>query len=467
MKTLPLALSLGLLAATFSFGENESFRIADDGAWTWFNDPRALFHNGTLYVGFVRMADGRSCLNAVDTDKRTFTTVFSSDFAQKDDHNNPGLLSMNNGHLLAMMARHDRDKHIEYRISKSTAPTTSGDWGEAVKLEGFPHISYQNPYQLSADADRIYSFGRSVTWNPSVRISDDNGKTWGPLKHVISAGKRFGEKRPYAKYSSNGKDRVDILYTDGHPDSVKCSLYHIYLDPLRDAIRRTDGSIIKPFSASPLDHDNAKGGGEERGSLIYTYSETPNTDYTTGSIPFGRAWCWEITQDKNGYPVCVFVVQTRGSGKERATAFRHDRLYYYYARYTPETGWRKQFIAQAGRPLYHSQRYYAGGIALDPANPDVVYLSTNAARPFETAAIGEEGVPLAKNERYEIYRGVLNDPEKMTFDWSPVTRDSAKDNLRPYVPRFSPYKKSLVYFSGDYIEFTEFQTEVRGIFTNE
>ena len=35
-------------------GQTNFAVLANDGAWTWFNDPRALFNNGTLYFAYDR-----------------------------------------------------------------------------------------------------------------------------------------------------------------------------------------------------------------------------------------------------------------------------------------------------------------------------------------------------------------------------------------------------------------------------
>src|SRR5689334_16715930 len=40
--------------------------LTGNGAWTWYNDPRSLFHNGILYFGYVR-TDGRSVLSTFNT----------------------------------------------------------------------------------------------------------------------------------------------------------------------------------------------------------------------------------------------------------------------------------------------------------------------------------------------------------------------------------------------------------------
>src|SRR5512140_3601325 len=67
--------------------------LVNDGAWTWYNDPRALYHNGLLYFGYVRSGDGRSTLSVFNPTNGGRTELWASTLTQGDDHDNPGLLA--------------------------------------------------------------------------------------------------------------------------------------------------------------------------------------------------------------------------------------------------------------------------------------------------------------------------------------------------------------------------------------
>ncbi len=138
--------------------------------------------------------------------------------------------------------------------------------------------------------------------------------------------------------------------------------------------------------------------------------------------------------------------------------WENDRIYYYYARWTG-TEWQRRFIAHAGRPLYSAEDDYAGGMCLDPEDPRVVYISSNAADPF---ALGDTThVPLRANNRYELWRGVTADGG-LTFTWTQLTVDSAADNLRPIVPPDHGRTECLVWFHGTYNTYTNYSTRVLG-----
>ncbi len=163
---------------------------------------------------------------------------------------------------------------------------------------------------------------------------------------------------------------------------------------------------------------------------------------------------------KDGNPVCVFQVQrdnVTGSG------WNHDRIYYYYARWTG-SAWERKFIAHGGRGIYSAEDDYGGGMCIDPENPNVVYFSSNAADPFNLGDI--DNVPLRANERYEIYRGVTTDGGQ-TFTWEQITVGSAADNFRPIIPENHGYDRTLIWFNGTYTTYTNFSTRVLAILRND
>ena len=396
--------------------------IIPDGAWTWFNDPRAVWHDGKLYVGYVRNADGHTVLSHYDPATKRTETVCSSSFTEKDDHNNPSLLILNDGRLMSFYARHSTDAHFVYRIA---------DGDEQFYKTG-AKVTYSNPFQLTVEGGRIYNFMRNQNFNPTFVFSDDLGTNWSTPKILIKTG--AGRTRPYVKYASDGNRRIDFLYTDGHPRDVTNSLYHAYYEG--GALWKTDGTFLEPLTDAPLQHDSG-----ERGSLLYKYDS---------DIPGGRAWCWEIVYQTNGHPICVFTVQR---DHVTGTNWFNDRIHYYYARWTG-TEWQKRLIAHAGRPLYAAERDYAGGICIDPQNPNVIFISSNAANPFDVSSI--TNVPLRANDRYELFRGVTQDGG-LTFAWSPITTNSTLDNLRPYVPRGG---STLLWLRGTYKSYTSYDCAI-------
>jgi len=420
--------------------------LAPDGAYTWFNNPRALFHNGTLYFGY-NSSDGKTALSAYHPATGS-TLLWTSTWTEADDHNIPGLLPMEDGRLLAVYAHHGSTTYFNYRTSFSTNPIAPGAWSAESLFNTAARVTYSNPNRLSTERGVLYNFLRDLNFNPTVTVSTNGGTNWLRPRILIQTGSN-STVRPYVKYDSDYKTRIDFLYTDGHPNRLTNSLYHMYYRS--GALRHTDGSVLKSFTDIPLLHDAG-----ERGSIVYQYSDAAASD-PNDHICTGRAWCWEIVCPTNGYPACVFSVHRTALA---STNWFDDRIFYYYARWTGAS-WQKRFIAHAGRPIYSSERDYAGGICIDPQHPDVIYISSNAARPFDLTNTTD--IPLSDHGHYEIFRGVTINAG-LTFSWTAVTSNSTVDNLRPYVPRNHPTSSAVMWFRGAYSSYTTYRCGIVGLF---
>jgi hypothetical protein len=443
---------VAVLLSAFRAGAQTNFAtLVSDGAWTWFNDPRALFHNGKLYFGYVRAADSKTVLSTFDPATGQTTNLWTSGFTQFDDHNNPGLLAKQDGTLLAIYSRHGSDQYYSYRTSSVTNPVAGGDWNAELSIPNSgAGMTYANPFQLSAESGKIYNFCRNTNFNPTVYTSTDGGTNWSAPQHFILTG--TGSIRPYVKYASDYSNRMDFLYTDGHPRDVTNSLYHLYYSG--GGFYQTDGTFVTNYSGLPLLHDSG-----QRGSVIYQYSDADTSD-ANDHIPTGRAWCWETAYQSNGAPVCVFTVQRDNIATNGSIL---DRIYYYYARWTG-TNWQKRFIAHAGRPLYAAEDDYAGGICIDPVEPNIIYISSNAQDPFNLA--DTTNVTLRASERYELWRGVTADGG-LTFSWTQITSNSTADNLRPYIPRRNGGERCVIWFRGSYAAYTSYAAAIVGLFTTQ
>jgi len=450
----PLALAFYFLFITqLASGQTNFATLIADGSYTWYNDPRALFYNGLLYFGYVRASDSKTALSAFNLQSGQTTNLFASGFTQLDDHNNPGLLVKQDGAMLAVYSRHISDQYFAWRLSNNTNPVNAASWAaeQTIAASG-ASMTYANPFQLAGESGKIFNFCRNQNFNPTVYTSTNGGTNWSAPQLFIQTG-TGGTIRPYVKYASDYTNRLDFLYTDGHPRDVANSLYHMYYQG--GAFYKTDGTFLKNYSALPILHDSG-----ERGSVIYQYSDadSPSPD---DHIPTGRAWCWETAYQANGSPVCVFTVQRdKITGPTQGT---DDRIYYYYARWTG-TDWQKRFIAQAGRPLYAAENDYAGGICMDPQNPNLIYISSNAGNPFNLT--DTTNVALRANERYEIWRGITTNGG-LDFAWQQITTNSLQDNFRPYIPRRRGGEPCVIWIRGSYAAYTSYNCSIVGLFTTQ
>jgi hypothetical protein len=429
-----------------------AFEVAPDGVWTWFNDERAIFHQGSLFAGYVK-GDGQYGVTRYDpsTHQVRHMILSTATSRQQDDHNNPSLTVLPDGRLLALYAKHLGGSQFYQRTSLVPLPSTDADWGPEIVRPLTANNTYNNTYLLTGESNRIYNFHRNINFNPTITVSDDLGATWQPSVQFVEVG--TNNVRPYPRYCSNGADRIDLIYTDGHPRDVNNSIYHMFYRG--GAFHRTDGTIIDTFANLPLDHQ-----GGQRGSVIYPFSSAA---WGPGQgpddwIPGGRAWTWDVHYGRDGHPVCVFQVQT---GTDATWA--SSRIFYYYARWNG-SAWERKFIAHGGRGIYAAESDYGGGMCIDPDHPEVIYFSSNAADPFQPGDISN--VPLRDGARYELYRGVTRDGGA-SFEWEQLTFDSPQDNLRPIVPPGHGYDRALLWFHGSYRTYTDYDARVLAILEND
>jgi hypothetical protein len=101
--------------------------------------------------------------------------------------------------------------------------------------------------------------------------------------------------------------------------------------------------------------------------------------------------------------------------------------------------------------LWNYEEDYVGGAAVDPQDPNTVYIST----PIDP----RQGMPLAK---HEIFKGVTSDSGK-TWSWEPITFGSSVDNLRPVVPQWNSDRVAILWCRGIVRSSQNYNTRIVGI----
>lgn len=325
--------------------------VVMDGAWTWYNDSRVIVAADRSYVGTVtgaflaEYASGSVLVGGYDRLAREPLTPFnlSSGF-QTDDHDNPALLRLGDGHLLAAYSKHPGDSFSR----RSTAPENHASWAAQVSTSA-TH-SYADLLQLSQEGGpaaapyggRVYLFSRHLTSYRQFRYSDDGGQSWTPDVQVFGA----PDGRPYPKYYSDGAGRIDVLLTDGHPVEVASvnSVYHAYYEG--GNWYKTDGTLIRSMAAVVA------------GAPINPAEMTRVYDSAASGK---RAWTWQIVRGAAGTLTAVFAVF------ESLTDHR------YYAARWDGAAWAVSEVCTAGSHLYAAEPYYSGGICMDADSANTIY----------------------------------------------------------------------------------------------
>jgi hypothetical protein len=244
---------------------------------------------------------------------------------------------------------------------------------------------------------------------------------------VISSYPFDPNNRPYVKYYSDGKSKIHLIFTDGHPEvEPQNSVFYCYYE--NGAFWRADGSQICTLEQLPFTPQDA--------SLVYK-----------PSVNSGRAWIADIVV-KDEVP---FILYSRHPEKT-------DHRYHYAHFNQKENTWEDYEICKAGKwfpqtPPGKTEResYYMGNLTLHPINPNIVYLSREV------------------NNVFEIEKHETGD-SGATWAVTPITQNSAFDNVRPYVPRNLPENGTPVVLwmeNKKYIHYTDYDTSIKYFIDNE
>lgn len=436
MRNSGSGLALVLLAACQSTPQQapvEVFVLNDDGGWCWFQNERALALGEVVVLGSV--AAGRHDPARRGDIELTYwwpesgelQRVELHDGLELDDHNAPALLQLDDERLLAVYAKHGNDHMVRWRRTKSDDELLEWEPEQTVEVdpEGKLGVTYSNLHRGSSPGE-VYDLFRGKDWDPNLLVSGDSGTTWTWAGRVLG-----GPGRPYLVYSSAGDGAVHFVATEQHPRDFDNSLYHGVL---------RDGSV----------YDS---GGELHGVVG---EDPPAPDALTRVFQGGAdavAWPCDLELDDDGRPVVVFSVQVDGANRPRKGGGQDHR--FYHGSFDGER-WRVSELGYAGTRLYAGEDDYTGLAALDPANPWVVYVSTDA-HPASGVAL----VSSADGLRHrELFRAESEDGGE-SWHYRELTSNSTQDQLRPVVPSGAP--RVLLWLRGELKTYTDYELEVVGL----
>jgi BNR repeat-containing family member len=418
-----------------SGGTAQNGELVADGAWCWFQDPRAIHYVGThdrTYIGYVTSAGDIDMVSQdAGTAALTHTTLRAG--LQADDHAAPGLVVLPDRRIAVFYSKHAAGAML-FRTSVNAEDITAFGPETAVStnVAGGQGATYGNPIYLSAE-HRLYLFFRGANYHPVMTWTTDYVH-WSRAVDVAVSDEAPALARPYVKYATNGVDRIAITFTDGHPREVKHnSVYDMVYKagvlsaPDGTPITVLDRSAVKgttPVPHTGAMHTNWLRAGKHSG-LVY--------DDHPGGAP---AWIESMTLDASGAPVIVFSTYRDPSNAP-----------YYYAR-RGRTGWSTTYIADAGGTIDPGEPQYSGGADIDRSEPGTVYLSRET--------------PPGSGD-WELGRWTIG-----SRTVAPVTQTSTVKNVRPVVPWGPPGEIQVLWMSGTYTKWYGggYHTQLREITTN-
>lgn len=417
------------ICCTFSiFSYTTDFRpanvITEKGAWCWFAAPRAIsYHNDKIGVEainktFIGYIDVHGAIKAtqIDHNQNTREEVLIRSYFQPDDHNNPTFLILPDERVMVFYSRHTDEACFYYRISQK--PGDIRTLGEEVRLSTKNNTTYPTPYILSDDPGHIYLCWRGIGWHPTIgRLPMPNESNdfkvafdW-QYQIVQSTG-----ARPYAKYVSNGKDRIYLTYTTGHPDNEYPNwIYFNYIDINNLSLMDIAGNKLATIGEE-LHHVNKSD----------TYAHAHPTAIVDNIA--SRDWVWEVSLDAEEKPVIAMV-------RINSAQNSHE---YYHAKWTGSE-WKKTALGNAGSAFHQTpgrEKSYSAGMAIDKRNPNIFY----CAMPVD----GKYG------HVYEIIRKEIQSNGTVLSDT--ITKNSKKNNVRPFFIHNTDGAERLVWMYGDYYD---------------
>jgi hypothetical protein len=424
----------------------------DNGAWCWYQDERAVVDTarGKLIAGYMENGAG---FGGSNVDGHVSATIFDLNngtgakyvlrnillsYGGADDHNAPAFVVRPDGKYVALYTGHNNDDYSFWRIYDPVTDTWSDeqafDWNTQPGGADFP-TTYSNPYYLAAE-NRLYNFSRgNGHGGQNIMLSTNLGDAWSYGGQLTTNG-NIGYVNGYFKYSGNGVDRVDFICTEYHPDDFNTSIYHGYVSngmTFRSDGTLVDGNIFDKIASTPQS---------------YTPVFLANTVLPAGQTNY-RCWNDDVQHYPDGTVACIISARVNNNVSGGDTTNNPDHSFF-YCRYD-RTNWHATYLGRAGAKLFDTQVDYVGLGCLNPNDPNTIYVSFPYDPRDNVTFLGV----------HEIFKGTTTD-HGLTWTWTPITRNSTRDNLRPIMPAWDENDNVLLWYRGNYTSLS-FDSAVVGI----
>lgn len=457
LRSALLGLLFFLLFDSMCFAINDVggplFQLNDNGAWSWFEDERAIVDpnagsagkiifssvaNASGVGGASRNADVE--VTSYDLATAAITRFTLADNLEADDHDSAALLKLPDGRYLSSYSKHSTNNILHWRVS--TSPGSVSAWDPESTYAESGGTTYSNLAYLSASGD-VFDFHRVAGavggYDPHYLkwdLSTQPGFSYGGRLLTGPEGNSGSSDRPYVRYTSNGVDRIDFITTDAHPrNQLSNSVYHGYIryeGSDNYGVYKSDGTRLGDLSEATTSPYHASD---------FTPLLVGDTVAPSNGLLMTRGWTTDVQLDSLGKPYAVFTARVDDNASDHR---------FFYARYT-NTGWTVDELAKAGGFLYSGENDYTGLVALDPSDPNRLFVSSNID-PRTQATL----------PHYEIFEGRTSDGGA-NWTWDAITANSTMDNLRPIVPRWDDDHTALLWLRGSYSSYTSYDLSVVGL----
>lgn len=321
-------------------------KLVQDAMHTWWNGPEVAYHDGRLYYGHWTTR-ARPAVTMVDlATGESQTTLLSLAAANvNDDHNNPAVIVLNSGRILAAWSQHNGDSFAVTSVTPYAL-----DFAAPVQTYDGVLDTYVHLWQ--APTGEVYEFFRRIENDEDrvsmFRVSSDEGATWGTDTAWLDA----AAHRTYIRFVPNDTNpsRLDFFFNEGLPSVTVNSLYHGYMLIAADGTRtwhESDGTLAGDDDDIP-------------------FGVADFTEVYDGAT----SECWlQNCYVYDGLPAAVFQVYVAHSTANQE----------YHRAVWNGSAWSTEKICNAGTTavsdLLATGTNYAGGVCLDPRDSSIAYAS--------------------------------------------------------------------------------------------
>lgn len=284
-----------------------------DGIWTWFNDPRAISHQGKFLIGSISSA------GIVQITELGGPTRPIADLGEIDDHNNPALLGLPDGRLAVFYSRHNDPLGTRYKVGIGPEQVIPAADGPVTYARPFMTDGYVSVFRRKLGQKKEHQICQSVDL-----------RDWAIRPAFMAPG-----HRPYVQaHQSDG--RIHFAVTAGHPNEVRTGIYSFFME--KDRFYRTDGAAL------PENFDVRQA--------------------TEVCPPHG--WVWQVR------PGAILATRYPSDRTLSNRVFGFGDIEYWLYQWTGKDWAGTKIIGNQGS-LYPAELYYAGGLCFGPG--DTLYLS--------------------------------------------------------------------------------------------
>jgi BNR repeat-containing family member len=427
----------------------------DNGNWTWYCDERSVIDkargriivgsdgNGAGVGGSARNGAIEVAMFDLQTGIPTRTTLLPSGTLGADDHNTPGLMVWPDGKYLAQWTGHNQNFLTYFSIFDGTNwnPYTTFDW-QTLGATSSEMASYSNPHYLPAEG-RTYTFVRSLDIKSmNLLLSTNEGSTWTYYGKLNRSYPGSGYNPGYYRFCDNGQDRIDFICTERHPRDTLVtnnylrftSIYHGYIS--NGMSFKSDGTVVDTNlndTIAPLSSD-------------FTLVFSNETVMPMGQTNY-RCWNSDVQYYPDGTVEAIIHARINQFDHPGGYPDTEDPNHAFFFCRWDGTKWTSTYLCQAGYKLYPAEADYVGLGALNPNDPNTIFISTRYDPRAVQPGVTDTNQPYSA--WHEIWKGVTTN-HGASFTWTPITQNSSHDNLRPIVPPWDTNNTALIWFRATY-----------------